>query len=400
LLSVSLANCKKEDTVQEENIQGNANINLTTSYYLYAQPANFLYTNLSTIFQSVHGGYFPYEFSARAFYDFDKDGDLDLIGATFNDHDAPIEAHYYKNNGGNYQKDQSVFDGNVPGYVHARQAILADFDKNGWMDVVIIAHGYDRAPQPGEKQKVLMNFNGKFTTKELSLPAPNRLPYTHSGCAGDIDNDGDVDLFFTSVYAPVAGIFMKNNGSGVFTYDAGIFPADIKDKPYNTSALYDLNQDGYLDLVICGHDNAPGAADPMYLAKPMVLWGNSKGKYTSSNSTTLPVIKPYGITNNINFLDFDKDGKIDILLTKTGDGTELNFYQGYYTQLLKNKGGNSFTDATVTNMGTYRNDNPTGGWILWLRPHDIDNDGDLDITSEDKIDPHEWINNSGIFIKK
>lgn len=389
--------CKKKDPIEEVNIPANANINQTSSYYLYAQPQNFFYTNLGSIFQSIHGGYFPYEFSARAFYDFDKDGDLDLIAASFNNgQNIPVQAHYYKNNGGTYQKEQSVFSGSVPGYVHARQAILADFDKNGWMDVVIIAHGFDKEPQPGEKQKVLMNFNGQFTTKELSLPAPTRLPYTHSGCAGDIDNDGDVDLFFTTSYASASGMFMKNDGNGNFTYDAAIFPADIKDKPYNTSALYDVNQDGYLDLTICGHDKG----DPNFSAKPMILWGNRTGKYASSNTTTFPVIKGYGITNNINFLDFNKDGKTDILFTKTGDGTDVGFYQGYYTQLLKNNDSNSFADVTSTNMGTYRNDNPPGGWILWLRPQDIDNDGDVDITSEDKIDPHDWINNNGIFTKR
>ncbi len=77
----------------------------------------------------------------------------------------------------------------------------------------------------------------------------------------------------------------------------------------------------------------------------------------------------------------------------------LSFYQGYYTQLLKNNGGTSFTDATVTNMGSYRNDNPKK-WIIWLRPHDIDNDGDVDITSEDKFDSHVWINNNGSFTKQ
>lgn len=378
-----------------------ANANLTSSYYIYAQKENFLYTNLSTIFQSLHNGYFVDEFAARAFYDYDKDGDLDLIGASFNiDANVGFPIHFYKNTGGSYQKDQSVFQGAVPAYVHARQAVLGDYDKNGWMDVLIIGHGYDKSPFPGEKQYVLMNVNGKFTSKELPLPAGSRLPFTHSGCSGDIDNDGDIDLFFTSTMVSQNGIFLKNDGQGNFTYDDTIFPADIKGKNYFTSVLYDLNADGYLDLVIAGHDNDQSVAlYPNIVAKPTILWGSVTGKYSNANSTILPVIKDYGVTNNINFLDFDKDGRLDILLTKTGDGTNLSFYKGYYTQLLKNNGGTSFTDATVTNIGSYRNDNPRK-WIIWLRPHDIDNDGDIDITSEDKFDSHVWINNSGSFTKQ
>lgn len=378
-----------------------ASINQTTSYFIYAQKENFFYTNLSTIFQTQHGGYFVDEFLARSFFDFDKDGDLDLIGGTFNfDANVGFPLHYYKNNGGTYQRDQSVFIGTTPAYVHPRQSILGDFDKNGFMDVVIVGHGYDKPPFPGEKSYIMMNNNGRFTSKELPLPAGSRLPFTHSVCSGDIDNDGDIDIFMTSTSVPVSGIFLKNDGAGNFTYDASIFPSDITGKNYFTSVLYDVNADGYLDLTIVGHDNDAAVAQfPNISAKPMILWGSETGKYISTNSTLLPVIVNYGVSNNINILDYDKDGKIDLLVTKTGDGaTTLPFSQGYYVQLLKNNGNKSFADVTTTTVSKFRNDNPPR-WIPWLRPQDIDNDGDLDITSEDKFDSHVWINNSGVYTK-
>jgi len=206
------------------------------------------------------------------------------------------------------------------------------------MDVVIIGHGYDKSPFPGEKQKILYNFNGKFTAKELPLPAASRLPFTHSGCAGDVDNDGDIDLFFTSTMVSMGGVFMKNDGAGNFSYDASIFPSELSGKNYYTSVLYDLNTDGYLDLVISGHDKDQNTVQyPNIAAMPMILWGNVSGKYSMTNSTLLPVISSYGVSNNINIFDYNKDGKPDILITKTGDGSNgLSFYQGYYVQMLKN----------------------------------------------------------------
>ncbi len=378
-----------------------SNINLTTSYYIYSQRENFFYTNMGNIFESIHGGYFVDEFAARSFYDFDKDGDLDLIGASSNyESNTGLPIHYYKNTNGVYKRDNTVFEGSIPTYVHARQSILGDFDKNGWMDVVIIGHGYDKAPFPGEKQKILYNFNGKFTTKELPLPESSRLPFTHSGCSGDIDNDGDIDLFFTSTMISMSGIFLKNDGAGNFTYDASIFPSGLNGKNYYTSVLNDLNADGYLDLVISGHDKDQNTAQyPNIAAMPMILWGNVSGKYSISNSTILPVISNYGVSNNINIFDYDKDGKLDLLITKTGDGSaNLPFYQGYYIQLLKNNGNKSFEDVSVNVIDKYRNDNPPK-WIIWLRPQDIDNDGDIDFTSEDKFDSHVWINNGSVFKK-
>jgi len=378
-----------------------SNINLSTSYYIYSQKENFLYTNLGSIFESVHGGYFVDEFAARSFYDFDKDGDLDLIGASFNyESNTGFPIHYYKNNNGSFKRDNSVFDGTIPTYVHARQSILGDFDKNGWMDVVIIGHGYDQSPFPGEKQRILFNFNGKFTAKELPLPSSSRLPFTHSGCSGDIDNDGDIDLFFTSTMVSMGGIFLKNDGAGNFTYDASIFPSELTGKNYYSSVLYDLNTDGYLDLVITGHDKDQNTAlYPNIAAMPMILWGNFSGKYNTSNSTLMPVIQNYGVSNNINILDYNKDGKSDLLITKTGDGSAgLPFYQGYYVQLLKNNDKKSFEDVSATAVGKFRNDN-IPKWIIWLRPQDIDNDGDLDFTSEDKFDSHVWINNGSVFTK-
>jgi len=377
------------------------NINQTTSYYIYSQKENFIYTNLGTIFQSSRG-YYPDEFPARSFYDFDKDGDLDLIGATVNaTSDLGVPVHYYKNNNGTFVRDNSVFEGKIPTYVHSRQAILGDFDKNGWMDVVIIGHGYDYDPFPGEKQKIMFNFNGKFTTKELPLPATTRLPFTHSGSSGDIDNDGDIDLFFTSTSVPMSGIFLKNDGAGNFTYDASIYPTELNSKQYFTSVLQDLNSDGYLDLIISGHDKDEYTVKyPNIAALPMILWGNVSGKYSVSNSTLLPVVTNYGVSNNINIFDYNKDGKLDILITKTGDGSStLPFYQGYYIQLLKNNDKKSFEDVTTTVVGNYRNDNAPR-WIIWIRPHDIDNDGDIDFTSEDKFAPNEWINNGSVFNKK
>lgn len=382
-------------TVTREGAAPNVTINTTTAFHLWS--ANYLHTDISAIVGS--GGYWGDQFAAQAFYDFDKDGDKDLITASINfDSNTGIDMHFYRNNGGVFTRDQSIFGGNVPKFVHARQIILGDFDNNGWMDVVVGAHGYDKQPFPGEQQKILLNNNGIFNTHPLPLPTVNgEFTFNHSVTAGDVDNDGDVDLFFTnSMRLAASGIFLLNNGNGTFTYDESVFPGnEIKHKPTFTSSLYDLDADGYLDLVIAGHDKDQNVTAEQG-QKPTILWGNHSGKYSTSRMTILPVVANYGVSNAIAFMDYDKDGKQDIVIGKTGDGTSLQFYQGYYLQLLKNNGGRQFIDASSS---IQNNATTTGSWVVWWLPHDVDGDGDLDLTTADKWYNLQWKNNGGTFVK-
>lgn len=373
-------------SITVDGIVANLEINKTTSYYLYTQ--NVLYTDLKNVMPVAPNGapYDPVYYNSRAYYDFDKDGDIDVMAASYNYPDnVGLDVEYYKNNGGTFVKDQSVFGANIPKYVQGRKAIIGDFDKNGWMDVVIAGTGVDKDPFPGETAQIIFNNNGHFTSQTLPLPAG----FYHSVCAGDIDNDGDIDLFFTNNFT--INKFLINNGSGSFTYDESIFPSSLSNKTYFTSELYDINNDGYLDLVSTGHEEANWTDS-------VVLWGDASGKYSENRKTVLPTVQYNGVVVDVDFMDFNSDGKTDIILNRTGDGKgSLAFYQGYYIQFLKNDGSN-FTDVSSTAMPNNKDTNAK--WINWLRVWDVDKDGDLDITSDEKWYNLEWKNNNGSFAKK
>lgn len=371
--------------LSKTGIDPNNAINNTTSFYTYLQ--NNLYINLGSVLTVTpfNSGYYPDAYNSRAYGDFDKDGDLDLMAASLNYvTNVGYDVEYYKNNNGTFQKDVSVFNGSIPKYVHGRKAIVGDFDKNGWLDVIIAGHGFDQPPFPGETVKMMLNTSGKFTTKELNLPAG----FFHSVCAGDVDNDGDVDVFLTNNFS--VGKFMINDGNANFAYDASLFPASLANKNYYTSELFDINKDGYLDLVNTGHEQDG--------ANSIILWGDYTGKFTTNRMTILPKVLKNGVAIDIDFIDYNKDGEMDIVLTRTGDNTaNLVFYQGYYIQILQNK-NSVFTDVTSTVMP--QNTDVNARWINWLRIQDINNDGWSDITSDDKYYGHSWINNNGTFAKQ
>ena len=354
----------------------NLSINETTSYYQYQ--LNNLYVDLFAALNTNKN------YLARAYADYDKDGDIDVMAMYFNyTENVGLEVEYFKNDGISFISDQLVFENFTPTYVHGRKAICGDFDNNGWSDVVIAGHGWDQPPFPGEYAYIMLNNNGLFS----SIKLPLQPGFYHSLCSGDIDNDGDIDLFFTDNFS--VGKFLVNDGNGSFSIDASIFPSEVYGS-YYTSELYDINNDGYLDLVNTGHE-MDGAAS-------VIFWGDYSNKYSTDRMFTLPDVAYNGVVIDIDFIDYDGDNLTDILLTRTGDNTgALTFYQGYYLQMLKNDGSNSFTD--VTSLVIINNSNPNTQWIDWIRVHDINKDGKMDFTTDNKSYNLEWINVNGIMTK-
>jgi PBP1b-binding outer membrane lipoprotein LpoB len=401
-ITALLVSCKKDEATTistlpaATTITANASINNTTSYNQYTQ--NRLYIDLSTVIPTSASGYNYWgdAYNARAYADFNKDGNLDIIAVCPSINSTPgNDVEYYSNNGTSFVQDQTVFSNGIPQYVHGRKAIVGDFDNNGWLDVIIAGHGWDQNPFPGEQLKMMLNFNGKFTTSTLAMSAA----FYHSVCAGDIDNDGDLDLFVTD--GKSIGKFLINDGKGNFTYDSNIFPDGLNARGgFYTSELYDINKDGFLDLVVAGHEQDN--------AKSAILWGSNKLRYNKDNVTILPAVTGNGVVIDIDFIDFDKDGQTDMVLNRTGDGTINNppyqgFYSNYYVQILKNNNG-SFTDVSTTampiNSVPFSSSITKYNWVNWFRVQDINNDGWTDITSDDKYYNLSWVNNNGIFVKQ
>jgi hypothetical protein len=180
-----------------------------------------------------------------------------------------------------------------------------------------------------------------------------------------------------------------NDGKGNYKPEFSMFPNTLFGKAFFTSELLDINKDGFLDLVIGGHDYND--------ANTTIFWGNAGGNYTNAKTIIIPKISGYGVILDIDFLDFDNDGKIDILINRTSGGlASTGYYRGYYLQLLKNN-GTTFTDVTVSNLKF--NVNLDSPWLNWVKVIDVDGDGDLDIASEDKLYGLSWINNGGVFNK-
>ena len=84
--------------------------------------------------------------------------------------------------------------GTLPSVTHPRQMVFGDFNHDGRPDIFVAAHGYDAPPYDGETNVLLVsNADGTYTDRSSTLP---QVPdYSHSACVGDVDGDGNLDIY-------------------------------------------------------------------------------------------------------------------------------------------------------------------------------------------------------------
>jgi len=431
LIFLLLFSCTKDDT-GNSNIsnQDNTNINNTssctlsqneipnwqnTSYELFDIEITSNYQNLSGL-----GDYGLNTISV----DYNNDGYNDIIGfdtdySNFIDYPEDYFGYerkklikFYKGNcNGSFDLDE-LNDSKFLGLVHGRKVLLGDFNKDNYVDIFLVGHGYDRRPFNGEFNKVLMS-NGNSSFYEIDYQSFES--FYHGGSSGDIDNDGDLDIIVVDGGRGKSLFFENINGELI--PNKTLIDQDLMNQMYNAE-LYDINNDGFLDLITGGHDWT-GNQNPdcewwecnTYNNTPIIIYGDGID-FIDNNYVRLPQTSIYkqGIVTNFEFFDFDGNGQVEIILTRTGDNMnetpglpwdQSNFYKDWSVQVLEFN-GEDYDDATLKYIDVNYGEEQ---WITFTKIKDIDNDGILEMynTSNPYIDQNnylEWKIISGKLIKQ
>ncbi|MDP6557368.1 MAG: CRTAC1 family protein [Pirellulaceae bacterium] len=192
--------------------------------------------------------------------DFDQDGDLDVYVSNYRLQPNLL----WLNDGTGGLQDVALERGAVatsPGFGggHSIGAAWGDFNNDGLIDLFAgnFAHVDARGDQP--KSRFLQNLGAEKGYKFQDL-GPCGVHYQESYATpsvGDYDNDGNLDLFFTTVYGTAS--FGKKNHAVLFRNN-GQFPvtdvttaAQLENlTPTYQAAWADYDNDGDLDLLTDG----------------------------------------------------------------------------------------------------------------------------------------------------
>lgn len=263
---------------------------------------------------------------------------------------------------------------------------LIDYNGDGWLDIFLVNGARLQSPMkpddiPDKTDERFWNRlfrndgGGKFTdvTTEAGVQGHS---YGMGAAVADYDNDGDADLYVTNFGR---NILYRNNGDGTFsdvTAHAGVGAGG-----WSTSAAFaDYDADGHLDLIVaryldwtfskniwCGDKRASARAycHPKHFqpVAHVVYRNKANGAFEDAASVTGWSKHP-GKGLGVAIDDFDKDGRIDVLVAN----------DSFPQQLFRNLGKGKFEEVGLTSGIAYDGDGEVFAG-MGVDFGDYDNDG-------------------------
>ncbi|NIA29960.1 MAG: GHKL domain-containing protein [Actinobacteria bacterium] len=293
-------------------------------------------------------------------------------------------------------------------------ATCADIDNDGDQDIIVTSlYG------PNEVFKQIKKLQFRESAKTLHLYSD--FARTQSGIWGDVNNDGYIDLFVSNEDS--SNHLYLNNGAGIFkdvTETAGL----LMQRGGTGSVFGDIDNDGDLDLFIPRY----GAANKLFRNdcsqsdKKDIKFTDITNESRVAGHDTL-ARSVHGL-----FADFDSDGDLDLFVANSGmaNWLYLNDGSGTFHDVTDSTGFSTdketniacFLDADndgdldllVCNRNRdkyYENQGNAyfinkslpffvhkGGYPTGIAAADIDNDGDVDLYCSDDFKPSHLLRNN------
>lgn len=277
--------------------------------------------------------------TSASFFDYDRDGWLDLMIVNYADFSftnspacyaattakdyctprvfrAPGNRLFHNKGNGTFE-DATVVAGVDKEFGHGLGVVTADFNNDGWIDIYVANDG-------DHNQLWINQKNGRFVNDALLAGcAINRNGQAEAGMgvdAGDFDGNGTDDIFITHLMDETNTLYV-NLGEGFFedrTREAGLGMPGRRFTGFGTF-FFDYDNDGWLDLFV-----ANGAVQLVPLGQPDQLFRNTgKGSFVEIVDGLSPEFSLLEIGRGAAFGDVDNDGDTDFLVTNNNGPARL-----------------------------------------------------------------------------
>ena len=264
---------------------------------------------------------------------------------------------------------------------------IIDYDNDGLPDIFFVQGDRLKPGQPPLTPHLYHNLGGLRFEDVTAKAGIGHLGWGQGVCAGDVDNDGYVDLFITQWGH---NVFLHNMGNGTFRDETRERGLDRPAPRWGTGcAFIDYDRDGWLDLVVanyidfdaqqsprprersgCKWKGIPVPCGPRGLkGETMTLYHNDgHGHFTDVTRRAGLETPPqyYGFT--VLTGDFDNDGWPDIFIAC--DSTPSLYFH--------NKGNGTFEEIGLAS-GLAVNEDGREQAGMGATAGDYDGDGYLDI---------------------
>jgi hypothetical protein len=286
-----------------------------------------------------------------AFFDYDRDGHLDVFVANYIDLDlatAPVPESgpclykgvmvacgppglqggkniLYHNNGDGTFTDVSEAAGIFrTSSTYDLGVLTADFDNDGWPDIYVANDSSASALYHNKK-------NGTF--EDIAMESgcalsPDGKPQAGMGVsAADYDLDGNLDLLKTNFAGETPSLY-HNLGDG--TFEDVTFPAGLGSHTQFLGwgcGFFDFDNDGWPDILICNGHVYPEVeqlkTEAGYPQRKLLYRNLRNGRFEDVSLQAGSGISDPVPARGCAFGDFDNDGNIDVVVNTVNDYPQL-----------------------------------------------------------------------------